>query len=244
MEKRDSIYEGKAKKIFKTDNSSIVWVEYLDQATALNGVRKDIILGKGAMNNQITALIFNDLKQRGIKNHFVQVLSKHEQLVEKLTMIPLEVVIRNYAAGSFSKRFGIEEGVKLNVPVLEFYYKNDSLDDPFINEDHIRFLNIATDSEIFEIKKITLQINQQLIQLFKEIGIRLIDFKIEFGKREDGIIVLADEITPDTCRLWDEQTNEHLDKDVYRRNLGELIPAYQEVLRRLENKFKSKESAK
>ncbi|MHC5227455.1 phosphoribosylaminoimidazolesuccinocarboxamide synthase [Enterococcus sp. LJL99] len=238
MEKKDLIYEGKAKKLFKTEDSSVVWVEYLDQATALNGVRKDVVVGKSIMNNQITSLIFNELKRNGVENHFIRLLSKNEQLIEKLTILPLEVVIRNYAAGSFSKRLAVDEGVKLTFPILEFYFKEDSLDDPFINEDHIRFLKIATDSEIHEIKEAAHQINRQLIKLFKEIGIRLIDFKIEFGKREDGTILLADEITPDTCRLWDEETNEHLDKDVYRRNLGEIIPVYQEVLTRLENKFK------
>lgn len=238
MEKKELIYEGKAKRLFETLDSSVVWVEYLDQATALNGIRKDVVTGKSALNNQITALIFDELKQKGIENHFIRLLSKNEQLVEKLTIFPLEVVVRNYAAGSFSKRLAIDEGVKLTFPILEFYFKEDSLDDPFINEDHIRFLEIANDSEIREIKEAAYQINQYLIQLYKEIGIRLIDFKIEFGKREDGTILLADEITPDTCRLWDEQTNDHLDKDVYRRNLGEIIPVYQEVLTRLENKSK------
>ena len=237
MGKIELIYEGKAKKLFSTEDSSVILIEYLDQATALNGVKKDIVVGKSIMNNQITALIFNELKKRGIDNHFIRLLSKHEQLVEELTIFSLEVVVRNYAAGSFSKRLGVEEGAKLPFPILEFYLKDDLLDDPFINEDHIQYLNIATCSEISLMKESTYQVNLQLIELFKEIGIQLIDFKIEFGKREDGTLVLADEVTPDTCRLWDEQTNAHLDKDVYRRNLGEIIPVYQEVLTRLENKF-------
>ncbi|MTD41765.1 phosphoribosylaminoimidazolesuccinocarboxamide synthase [Erwinia sp. CPCC 100877] len=237
VEKRELLYQGKAKKLFKTDDSALLLVEYLDQATALNGVRKDEIIGKAALNNQITALVFEQLKERDIPSHFIKKISKNEQLVEKLEIVPLEVVIRNFSAGSFAKRLGFSEGLGLDFPVLEFYYKDDALDDPFINEDHIKILGLAEEAELTEIKEQAQAINQALIELFKEIRIRLIDFKIEFGKRADGTIVLADEITPDTCRLWDEQTNEHLDKDVYRRNLGELVPVYQEVLERLNKKF-------
>lgn len=237
LESNTLLYEGKAKKLYGTKDSGVLRVEYLDQATALNGVRKDFVDGKGSLNNQITSLVFEQFNQSGIKNHFVKKISKHEQLVESLEMIPLEVVIRNVSAGSFSKRLAITEGLPLAFPVLEFYYKEDQLDDPIINEDHIKILEIATEQEIETIKQEAHKINQALIDLFKKIDIQLIDFKIEFGKRADGTILLADEITPDTCRLWDQETKDHLDKDVYRRNLGELIPVYQEVLDRLEKVF-------
>jgi phosphoribosylaminoimidazole-succinocarboxamide synthase len=235
--KQELLYQGKAKKLFKTEDPTTLLVEYLDQATALNGARKDEIAGKAALNNQITALIFERLNEKGINSHFIKRMSKNEQLVERLKIFPLEVVVRNYSAGSFAKRLGFDEGVPLAFPVLEFYFKDDHLDDPFINEDHIKILKLADEKEVAEIKKQANAINQALIELFKGIGIRLIDFKIELGKRADGTILLADEITPDTCRLWDEQTNEHLDKDVYRRNLGELVPVYQEVLERLTKKI-------
>lgn len=231
------LYEGKAKKLFKTDEPNVLRVEYLDQVTALNGARKDITTGKAILNNQITAFIFEQFKQKNIQTHFIKKISKNEQLVEKLEIIPLEVVIRNSSAGSFAKRLAILEGQPLEFPVLEFYYKDDSLNDPIINDDHVKILKIATEQEIATIKREGHIINQALITLFKEIGIRLIDFKIEFGRRKDGSILLADEITPDTCRLWDEKTNAHLDKDVYRKNIGEIVPVYQEVLDRLENTF-------
>ncbi|MGX7262844.1 phosphoribosylaminoimidazolesuccinocarboxamide synthase [Enterococcus crotali] len=237
MEENTLLYEGKAKRLFKTDDSKILRVEYLDQATALNGVRKDTVAGKADLNNKITVLIFEQLKKKGLQNHLIKKISKSEQLVEALEIIPLEVVIRNVSAGSFAKRLEILEGQQLPFPVLEFYYKDDSLDDPFINDDHVKILEIASNREIDFIKKEAHQINLLLIDLFEKIGIRLIDFKIEFGRREDGTILLADEITPDTCRLWDKQTNEHLDKDVYRRNLGDIVPVYQDVLERLERAF-------
>lgn len=231
------LYEGKAKKLFETDDSSVIRVEYLDQATALNGARKDSVAGKGSLNNQITSLIFEELKQKGIQNHFIKKLSKHEQFIEVLEMIPLEVVIRNVSAGSFANRLGMKEGEPLAFPVLEFYYKDDLLDDPIINDDHVKILQIGTEQEILTIKQEAHKINLALIDLFGKIDIQLIDFKLEFGKRPDGTILLADEITPDTCRLWDKETNDHLDKDVYRRNLGEIVPVYQEVLDRLEKAF-------
>ncbi|ALS00879.1 phosphoribosylaminoimidazolesuccinocarboxamide synthase [Enterococcus silesiacus] len=234
MGKNTLLYEGKAKRLFKTDDSNILRVEYLDQATALNGIRKDTVKGKAELNNEITVLIFEHLKKKGLQNHLIKIVSKHEQLVEALDIIPLEVVIRNVSAGSFAKRLEIPEGRPLAFPILEFYYKDDPLDDPFINDDHVKILEIATNQEIEFIKQKAHQINLILIDLFETIGIRLIDFKIEFGRRGDGTILLADEITPDTCRLWDKQTNEHLDKDVYRRNLGDIVPVYQEVLERLE----------
>ncbi|MBS7578182.1 MULTISPECIES: phosphoribosylaminoimidazolesuccinocarboxamide synthase [unclassified Enterococcus] len=233
MSKGELIYEGKAKQLFKTNDENVLWVEYLNQATALNGLKKDAIQGKGELNNQITSSIFEALAEQGIQSHFIEKISKTEQLIQKMTMFPLEVVLRNYVAGSFSKRFGIEEGIQLKQPIIEFYYKADELDDPFINDAHILNFEIATEAEIAEIKAATLEINQALIEIFKKTSIKLIDFKLEFGRNADGAIVLADEISPDTCRLWDLETNEHLDKDLYRRDLGDIIPVYQEVLNRL-----------
>lgn len=237
VEESKLLYKGKAKKLFKTNDLKTLRVEYLDQATALNGIRKDTVIGKSILNNQITALVFEQLELKGIHNHFIRLISKHEQLVEEVEIIPLEVVVRNVSAGSFAKRLAIPEGQELEFPILEFYYKDDSLDDPIINGDHIKILKIATKEEMTTIKNEAHNINQLLIELFEKINIRLIDFKIEFGRREDGTILLADEITPDTCRLWDKKTNDHLDKDVYRRNIGDIVPVYQEVLHRLEQTF-------
>lgn len=233
MEKKSLLYEGKAKKMYQTSDEQVIWVEYLDQATALNGLMKDQVTGKGELNNQITSIIFHYLSEQGIANHFIQQLGKHEQLVKKLNILPLEVVVRNVAAGSFSKRLAIPEGRKLPTPIVEFYYKEDQLDDPFINDEHVLFLGIANPEEINELKQQAQKINQALIQLFQKIDLQLIDFKLEFGKTKDGAIVLGDEISPDTCRLWDMKTNEHMDKDVYRRKIGEIVPVYQEVLTRL-----------
>lgn len=239
MKKEMLLYEGKAKKLFSTDKNQVLWVEYLDQVTALNGQRKDSILNKGQLNNQITAKIFDYLRKESIPNHFVEEISKTEQLVEKVEMLPLEIVVRNVAAESFSNRFGVSKGQKLSFPVIEFYYKNDALNDPFINDNHIRLLGIANEEEIEEMKQIALNVNEKLIDLFRQINIRLIDFKIEIGRRDDRSLILADEISPDTCRLWDVETNEHLDKDVYRKKLGDLVSVYQEVLDRL-NQIKDK----
>ncbi|MGN8983354.1 phosphoribosylaminoimidazolesuccinocarboxamide synthase [Enterococcus villorum] len=233
MEKKNLLYEGKAKKMYQTSDEHVIWVEYLDQATALNGLMKDQITGKGELNNQITSKIFYYLSEQGIENHFIRQLSKTEQLVSKLEILPLEVVVRNVAAGSFSKRLAVPEGQKLTMPIVEFYYKEDQLDDPFINDEHVKFLNIANQEEIEELKQQAKRINQVLIQLFQKIDLQLIDFKLEFGKKQDGTIILGDEISPDTCRLWDQKTNEHMDKDVYRRKIGEIVPVYQEVLTRL-----------
>lgn len=227
------LYEGKAKKMYLIDGSDYLKVEYLDQVTALNGAKKDQLIGKAALNNQITARIFTELTRQGVMNHFIRQLSKNEQLVERLEIIKLEVVIRNMAAGSFSKRFAVEEGTPLPFPLLEFYYKEDALDDPFMNEDQINLLGIADEAEIQVIKKQAYQINEVLGQLFAKIHIQLVDFKVEFGRRGDGTILLADEITPDTCRLWDQETSERLDKDLYRQNLGNILPVYEEVLQRL-----------
>lgn len=233
MEKKELLYEGKAKKLYKTDESGVLWVEYLDQATALNGAKKDAVNGKGALNNQITSLIFERLKDEGIPSHFIEKLSETEQSVKSVSIVPLEVVVRNVAAGSFSKRLAIPEGTALAFPIIEFYFKEDRLDDPFINEDHIRVLEIATEEEIAEIKRLAQKVNEALLTIFQKAEIRLIDFKIEVGRDEEGAILLADEISPDTCRLWDMKTQAHLDKDIYRRDLGDLVPVYQEVLQRL-----------
>lgn len=235
MEKGSLLYTGKAKKIFETDDLKVLWVEYLDQATALNGLRKDEIQGKAALNNQISSFIFEYLIHNGIESHFICSVSKTEQLVESLKMIPLEVVVRNRAAGSFAKRLAIQTGTVLHFPILEFYYKEDRLDDPLINEDHVRVLSLATEAELKEIKKMALDINTALVELFQRINITLVDFKLEFGQRSDGTILLADEISPDTCRLWDRETRTSLDKDIYRKNLGDLVSVYQEVLRRMEH---------
>lgn len=234
MKKQDLLYEGKAKKLYTTDDTNVLWVEYLDQATALNGAKKDAVAGKGEMNNQITSLLFQRLKDEGIASHFIQMISKTEQLIKPVEIIPLEVVVRNVAAGSFSKRLNIPEGTPLDFPIVEFYYKNDALDDPFINEDHIKYLKLATCKEINDIKDMAREVDLRLQQIFAEIQIKLIDFKIEIGRDQTGQLLLADEISPDTCRLWDMETNEHLDKDIYRRDLGDLVPVYQEVLNRLQ----------
>ncbi|MDR1012964.1 MAG: phosphoribosylaminoimidazolesuccinocarboxamide synthase [Lactobacillales bacterium] len=232
-EKCKLLYKGKAKKLYATDEEAILWAEYLDQATALNGLKKDIIKGKGELNNQITSLIFEYLSQKGIRHHFVKKLSKTEQLIQKVKIIPLEIVLRNIAAGSFSKRLGVKEGTAFAASIVEFYLKEDALNDPFINDEHVLALKLADQEEVNLLKIKIRKINEALIEMFQKARIKLIDFKLEFGKLPDGTIILADEISPDTCRLWDEQTNKHLDKDVYRRNLGNLLPVYQEVLKRL-----------
>lgn len=233
MEKGNSIYQGKAKELYLTDQPEVLWVEYLDQATALNGVKKDKVVGKGQMNNQITSKIFEILADQGIESHFIEKISNTEQLIKAVGIIPLEVVVRDFAAGSFSKRLNVEEGVELPFPIVEFYYKDDALDDPFINDMHVKVLDIASDEEVKEIKELALKVNEELKKLFASVNIKLIDFKIEVGRDAQGNILLADEISPDTCRLWDMDTNDHLDKDIYRRDLGDLIPVYEEVLNRL-----------
>ncbi|MCV2500956.1 phosphoribosylaminoimidazolesuccinocarboxamide synthase [Melissococcus plutonius] len=232
--KNELIYIGKAKKIYYTNDTDILRVVYLDQITALNGLKKDKMIGKGQLNNQISSLIFNYLNQFEVPNHFIKQINRQEQLVKKVEIILLEVVVRNYAAGSLSERLGIEEGSELTFPVLEFYYKKDKLGDPMINDNHIQLLNIATKNEINQIKQMALTINQLLLKLFDQLSIRLIDFKLEFGRDKDGKILLADEISPDTCRLWDKQTNERLDKDLYRKDKGNVLPVYQQVLQRLQ----------
>ncbi|OLO26437.1 phosphoribosylaminoimidazolesuccinocarboxamide synthase [Alkalihalophilus pseudofirmus] len=233
MEKRGMLYEGKAKRIFETDEKDILWIEYKDEATAFNGEKKDTIIGKGRLNNEITSIIFEKLQENGIENHWVNRLSETEQLVKKVTIIPLEVVVRNIIAGSLSKRLGIDEGTVMEDPIVEFYYKDDDLGDPLVTEDHIRVLNIATKEQQEIMREKCLQVNEVLKEVFAKINVLLVDFKLEFGMTNDGELLLADEVSPDTCRLWDKDTNQKFDKDVYRRNLGNLQDGYQEILNRL-----------
>lgn len=230
---KELLYEGKAKRIYTTENEQIVLVEYKDSATAFNGEKKANITGKGRLNNEITSLLFLKLKEQGIESHFIERLSETEQLVKRVTIIPLETVVRNVAAGSFSKRLGVEEGRELTTPIVEFYLKNDELGDPLLTIDHILELKIATAEEVAILREKALEIDAVLSSFFGGLGIRLIDFKLEFGKDQEGQILLADEISPDTCRLWDKQTNEKLDKDVFRRDLGSLTDAYENILARL-----------
>lgn len=233
MEKGTLLYEGKAKKVYQTNDQNVVWIEYKDSATAFNGEKKASISGKGRLNNEITSLIFSKLKEFGIESHFIRQVSETEQLVKKVEIIPLETVVRNISAGSFAKKFGIEEGEPLPSSIVEFYLKNDDLGDPLVTEDHIEMLGLASKEEVAILKEKALKVNEVLSEFFKELGIRLVDFKLEFGKELGDHILLADEISPDTCRLWDIETNEKLDKDVFRRDLGSLTDAYKNILARL-----------
>lgn len=232
-DKLDLLYEGKAKRIYKTNEPNILLVSYKDSATAFNGVKKEEITGKGRLNNEISTLIFEKLTANNIENHFVKRLSETEQLVKKVTIIPLEVVVRNVVAGSLSKRLGIEEGTEIKETLVEFYYKDDALGDPLITEDHIALLNLATKEQVETLKTLAKQVNEVLKAHFLSCDVRLIDFKLEFGVTEEGNIILADEVSPDTCRLWDIKTNEKFDKDVFRRGIGSLTDAYEEILTRL-----------
>ena len=232
MKKGVQLYEGKAKKVFATDNPDVLIVDYKDDATAFNGEKKGTIVGKGAINNRMTNYLFQQLEKEGIPTHFIEEISDRETVVKKVTIVPLEVIIRNVAAGSFSKRLGIEEGTEFTEPTIEFSYKNDALGDPLINDYFARALDLATWEEIETIKKYAFKINEVLKAYFLKADLRLVDFKIEFGRYHDSII-LADEISPDTCRLWDIHTNEKLDKDRFRRDLGNVEEAYQEVMKRL-----------
>lgn len=234
MEKRELLYEGKAKRIYATPDPELVWVEYKDSATAFDGQKKATISGKGVLNNRITSLIFTKLAEAGISSHFVQQLSEAEQLVKKVSIIPLEVVVRNYSAGSFSKRVGMEEGIELPRPLVEFYYKDDALGDPLLTEDHIEILDLASKEDVANLKTQALRVNEVLSQLMAEVGVILVDFKLEFGRDGAGQILLADEISPDTCRFWDAKTMQKLDKDVFRRDLGSLTDAYTIILNKLE----------
>lgn len=230
------LYEGKAKKVFATENPNEVVIYYKDDATAFNGLKKGTIMDKGIMNNTITTFFFNLLGKNGIPHHQIKKLSDRESLCKKVHIIPLEVVTRNIAAGSLAKKMGVEEGYVLKKPIIEFCYKNDDLGDPMINDDYAEAFGIATDAQVQEIKALTLKINDILKQFLAERKIRLVDFKMEFGTDADGKVILADEITPDTARLWDWDTNEKLDKDRFRRDLGNVEEAYHEVIRRLTGK--------
>lgn len=233
MEKLEQLYEGKAKKVFKTEDPDVVIVDYKDDATAFNGEKKGTIVGKGVINNRMTNYIFQIIeKEEGIPTHFIEEISDRETAVKKVDIVPLEVIVRNVAAGSFSKKLGIEEGTKLLAPTLEFSYKNDELGDPMINDYYAIAMGLATKEEIDTISDYTFRINRVLKDFFKDAGIELIDFKIEFG-RFHGEILLADEISPDTCRLWDINTREKLDKDRFRRDMGNVEDAYQEVFKRI-----------
>ncbi|MDR1801274.1 MAG: phosphoribosylaminoimidazolesuccinocarboxamide synthase [Lachnospiraceae bacterium] len=232
MQKLEQLYEGKAKKVYATDNPDLVIVDYKDDATAFNGEKKGTIGGKGVINNKMTNFLFKILEEKGVPTHFVEELSDRETLVKKVDIVKLEVIIRNVAAGSFSKKLGIEEGRELLAPTLEFSYKDDELGDPFINDYYAIALGIATREEIEQISEYAFKVNDVMKEFFLGAGIRLIDFKLEFG-RFNGKILLADEISPDTCRLWDVNTNEKLDKDRFRRDMGNVEGAYQEVFRRL-----------
>ena len=227
------LYEGKAKKVFATSDPDLVIVDYKDDATAFNGVKKGTITGKGVINNKMTNFMFRMLEKEGVPTHFVEELSDRETLVKKVSIVPLEVIIRNVAAGSFSKRMGVEEGKALLCPILEYSYKNDDLGDPFINDYYALALGIATKEDLDTIAKYAFKVNEFMVKFFKGIGVDLIDFKIEFGKTSDGTIILADEISPDTCRFWDSKTHEKLDKDRFRRDMGGVEEAYQEMMKRI-----------
>ena len=233
VEKKEQLYEGKAKKVYATTDENLCIVSYKDDATAFNGQKKGTIMGKGAINNRVTNFLMQMLEKEGIPTHYVEELDDRETVVKKVKIIPLEVIVRNIAAGSLAKRLGLEEGYKLKKTVLEFSYKDDDLGDPMVNDYHILAMEYATEEELNVIKGYALKVNDILSAYLKDAGIELIDFKLEFGKTADGVIVLADEISPDTCRFWDTKTHEKLDKDRFRRDMGGVEDAYQEVLKRL-----------
>ena len=236
MEKKEPLYEGKAKKVFATDDANLVIVDYKDDATAFNGEKKGTITGKGVINNVMSNNMFQLLEQQGVPTHFVEQLSERETLVKKVSIVPLEVIIRNISAGSFAKRFGVEEGIVFDEPTIEFSYKNDELGDPLMNAYHAIALKAATRDEIETIKAMAFKVNEVMKQYFDTLNVILVDFKLEFGKTADGKIVLADEISPDTCRLWDKTTKEKLDKDRFRRDMGGVEEAYQEIMKRVMGK--------
>ena len=227
------LYEGKAKKIFSTENENEFVVYYKDDATAFNGEKKAEIASKGILNNKISTIMFEELAKEGIESHFIKSLSDREMLVKKVEILPLEVIVRNITAGSFCKRYGVEEGIILDQPIFEMSYKNDEFGDPLLNDDHAVALKLATREEIEFLRTQTLKINEIMKKFFLKMDLKLVDFKLEFGNDIDGNIILADEISPDTCRLWDVNTNEKLDKDRFRRDLGDLVEGYEEVLARL-----------
>ena len=233
MEKQKLLYEGKAKKVYATHDPKLLIVAYKDDATAFNGQKKGAIQGKGAINNRMTNLLMARLEREGIPTHLVEELSGRETLVKKVSIIPVEVIVRNIAAGSFSKRYGVEEGLVFDAPTLEFSYKNDALGDPLLNDDHAVALGLASREELALIRRYALAVDRLLEDIWRTCGITLVDFKVEFGRLEDGTILLADEISPDTCRLWDAETQEKLDKDRFRRDLGGVEAAYIQVMERL-----------
>ena len=233
MEKKEQLYEGKAKKVFATDDPALVIVSYKDDATALDGLKKGTILGKGAVNNRMSDFLFSLLEKEGIPTHFVKELNDREALVRKVSIVPLEVIIRNISAGSFAKRYGVEEGIVFSEPTIEFSYKNDALHDPLLNSYHALALGLATKEEIETIKTMAFRVNEILKAYFLKLNVRLVDFKLEFGRLPDGKNVLADEISPDTCRFWDATTGEKLDKDRFRRDMGGVEDAYREMMKRV-----------
>lgn len=233
MKKGNQLYEGKAKKVFETNEDDFLIVSYKDDATAFNGLKKGTIEGKGVINNRMSNLLMMRIEKQGVPTHFVKELNERETVVRKVDIVPLEVIVRNIAAGSFSKRYGVEEGVVFSEPTIEFSYKNDALGDPLMNSYHAKAINVATEAEIERIKEYALKVNEILKEFWAECGVTLVDFKLEFGKTKWGEIILADEISPDTCRLWDSKTNEKLDKDRFRRDLGGVEDAYSEVMKRL-----------
>ena len=233
MEIKEMLYEGKAKQVFATENPDIVMVHYKDDATAFNGLKKGTITGKGVINNRVTNFMMKKLEAAGIPTHFVEELNDRDTLVKKVSIVPLEVIIRNISAGSFAKRFGVEEGIVFENPTIEYSYKNDDLGDPMVNDYHILAMGLATREELDQIAEMSFAINKMMVEFFKSVNVDLIDFKIEFGKTSDGKIILADEISPDTCRFWDSDTHEKLDKDRFRRDMGGVEEAYEEMMRRL-----------
>ena len=233
MNKLEQLYEGKAKKVFATDDPNLCIVSYKDDATAFNGQKKGTILGKGAINNRLTNYFMKLLEEKGIPTHFVEELNDTDAVVKKVQIVPLEVIIRNISAGSFAQRFGVEEGIVFEQPTIEFSYKCDELNDPLMNAYHAIALKLATPEEIDTIKKYAFAVNEALKEFWKSVGVTLVDFKLEFGRLPDGTIILADESSPDTARLWDSKTGEKLDKDRFRRDLGGVEDAYKEVLRRV-----------
>ena len=237
MEKKKQMYEGKAKKVYETDDPEIVIVDYKDDATAFNGLKKGSIKGKGVINNQMSNMLMQGLEKKGVPTHFVKELSERETAVKRVEILPLEVIIRNISAGSFSKRYGVEEGIVFDEPTIEFSYKNDDLGDPLLNDDHAIALKLCTREELATVKKYAFLVNDFLKEVWKSCNVTLVDFKIEFGRLKDGTIVLADEISPDTCRLWDATTGEKLDKDRFRRDLGGVEEAYEEVMKRLKEQL-------
>ena len=234
MVKGEQLYEGKAKKVFATDDPELLLVSYKDDATAFNGLKKGTIAGKGVINNKMSNALMQYLEKKGVPTHYVEEINDRDTLLKKVQIVPLEVIIRNIAAGSFSKHYGVEEGTLLKAPTIEFSYKNDELGDPLINDYHALALGLATQEEIDTIKKYAFKVNEELKTFWKSCGVTLVDFKLEFGRLSDGTIVLADEISPDTCRLWDSETGMKLDKDRFRRDMGGVEDAYQEIMRRLQ----------